>query len=39
VITVTIMMMIPLILLYEISIGLSRLVYRKRLAAAAALQE
>jgi sec-independent protein translocase protein TatC len=39
VITVTIMMMIPLILLYELSIGLSRLVYRKRLAAAEALQE
>jgi sec-independent protein translocase protein TatC len=39
VITVTIMMMIPLILLYEISIGLSRLVYRRRLAAAEALQE
>ena len=39
VITVTIMMMIPLVLLYEISIGLSRLVYRKRLAAIEALQE
>jgi sec-independent protein translocase protein TatC len=36
VVTVTVMMMVPLILLYEISIVLSRLVTRRRLAAAAA---
>jgi sec-independent protein translocase protein TatC len=38
VITVTIMMMIPLVLLYELSIVLSRMVTRKRLAAAAAAE-
>ena len=36
VITVTIMMMLPLVLLYELSILLSRLVARRRMAAAAA---
>jgi sec-independent protein translocase protein TatC len=36
VITLTLMMMVPLILLYEFSIFLSRLVTRRRLAAAAA---
>jgi sec-independent protein translocase protein TatC len=35
VITVTIMMMLPLVLLYELSIILSRLVVRRRIAAAA----
>jgi sec-independent protein translocase protein TatC len=35
VITVTIMMMLPLVLLYELSIVLSRLVVRRRIAAAA----
>ena len=39
VITVTLMMMVPLMLLYEISIGLSKIVTKKRLAAAEALQE
>jgi sec-independent protein translocase protein TatC len=38
VITVTIMMMVPLVLLYELSIVLSRVVTRKRLAAAAAAE-
>lgn len=38
VVTVTIMMMIPLIALYELSIVLSRLVTRNRLRAAAALE-
>jgi sec-independent protein translocase protein TatC len=36
VITVTLMMMVPLTLLYELSIVLSRLVARRRLAHAAA---
>jgi sec-independent protein translocase protein TatC len=36
VITLTLMMMVPLILLYELSIFLSKMVYRKREAAAAA---
>ncbi|HEX8696529.1 MAG TPA: twin-arginine translocase subunit TatC [Longimicrobium sp.] len=35
VITVTVMMMVPLVLLYELSIVLSRLVSKKRIAAAA----
>ena len=39
VITVTFMMMVPLVLLYELSIGLSKIVTRKRRAAAEALQE
>ena len=38
VITLTLMMMVPLILLYEFSILLSRLVTRRRLAAAAAAE-
>ena len=39
VITVTVMMMVPLVLLYELSIGLSKIVTKKRRAAAEALQE
>ena len=38
VVTVTILMMIPLVALYELSIVLSRIVYRNRLRAAAALE-
>jgi sec-independent protein translocase protein TatC len=38
VITVTIMMMVPLVLLYELSIVLSRVVTRKRLAATASAE-
>jgi sec-independent protein translocase protein TatC len=36
VITVTLMMMVPLVILYEFSIVLSRMVYRRRLAEAPA---
>ena len=39
VITVTVMMMVPLVLLYELSIGLSKIVTKKRIAAAEALTE
>jgi sec-independent protein translocase protein TatC len=39
VITATVMMMLPLVLLYEFSIVLSRMVYRKRRIAAAAAAE
>jgi sec-independent protein translocase protein TatC len=39
VVTVTVMMMVPLVLLYELSIVLSKLVTRKRRAAAAAAAE
>ena len=38
VVTITIMMMIPLVALYELSIVLSKVVYRNRLRAAAALE-
>lgn len=39
VITITIMMMVPLVALYELSIFLSRIVYRNRLRAAAELED
>lgn len=38
VITITLLMMIPLVLLYELSIVLARMIYRKRAARAAAVE-